>query len=354
METTNRPTATDLARQFERTPFAFDFFRAIRLVETRHASSARIGSSHHPREDPIRFGQNPSLVFAPSTIEAFRPAAEGRPGKMLVRFFGLFGPNGPLPRHLTEYAHDLQLQEKDSSLVEFCDIFHHRLISLFYRAWAVNQKNVDFDRAEAAEAEGMAISEDWTGPRFALYIGSFFGLGMESLRKRDTVSDWAKLYYSGRLSCQTRNAEGLGAIVQDYFGIPAQVQTFTGHWLELPQESVCRLGKSPDSGKLGETLIVGSRFWDCQLKFRIRLGPMTLAALHRLLPSGKSFQQLKDWVLNYVGEEFFWDMQLVLKASEVSQISLGQYGMLGWTTWLKTTPFSHDAEDVILDPLIRR
>ncbi len=66
---------------------------------------------------------------------------------MLVRFFGLFGPNGPLPIHLTEYAHERQLQAKDNTFVEFCNVFHHRLLSLFYRAWAVNQKSVDFDRA---------------------------------------------------------------------------------------------------------------------------------------------------------------------------------------------------------------
>ena len=44
---------------------------------------------------------------------------------------------------------------------------------------------------------------------------------------------------------------------------------------------------------------------------------MSFAELQRLLPIGKSFRQLKCWVMNYVAEEFFWDMQLVLKAAEV-------------------------------------
>jgi type VI secretion system protein ImpH len=349
METKNRPTTSDLAKQLEQTPFAFDFFRAVRLLESRQGSSERrVGSSHDPREDRIRFGQSPSLAFAPSTLESFRAGESGQPGKILVRFFGLFGPNGPLPLHLTEFAHQQQLQAKDNTLVEFCNIFHHRLLSLFYRAWAANQKAVDFDRAGDTPTASLR-SENWSGPRFALYIGSLFGLGMESLRDRDEISDWAKLFYSGRLSCQARNAEGLGAIVQDYFGIPTEIGTFFGHWFDLPPNSVCRLGESLETGTLGVTAIVGSRFWDCQLKFRIRLGPMKLAELQRLLPIGKSFRQLKCWVLTYVAEEFFWDVQLVLKAEEVPEMCLGKAGLLGWTTWLKSKPFERDADDLVVN-----
>jgi type VI secretion system protein ImpH len=350
METSDRATPTDLVDQFEQTPFAFDFFRAIRLLEAQNPTSTRVGTSLDPREDPMRFGQTPSLAFAPSALEAFRRGQNGRPGKMLVRFFGLFGPNGPLPIHITEYAHERQLQAHDRTFVEFCDVFHHRLLSLFYRAWAVNQKSVDFDRAGQV-TEQFARTENWTGPRFPLYIGSFFGLGMPSVRYRDEISDLAKLFYSGRLTCQTRNAEGLGAIVQDYFGIPTQIQSFMGQWLELPPANICKVGDSPASGSLGVTTIVGSRFWDCQLKFRIRLGPMSFSELQRLLPVGESFRRLKCWVMNYVAEEFFWDVQLVLKATEVPEISLGQAGLLGWTSWLKSMPFTHDADDVVLNPM---
>ena len=129
-----------------------------------------------------------------------------------------------------------------------------------------------------------------------------------------------------------------------------EIQTFFGKWLELPPASVCKMGDSPASGTLGVTTIVGSRFWDCQLKFRIRLGPMSFAELQRMLPIGKSYRQLKCWVMNYVAEEFFWDMQLVLKAAEVPEISLGQAGLLGWTSWLKSVPFTRDADDVVLNP----
>ncbi len=331
-----RKKTTDLIQALHEKPFGFDFFRAVRLLEASFRRWPRLGESLSPRQDPIRFKQRPSLAFAPSTIDQFEPATDDGPAKLFVNFVGLFGPNGPLPLHITEYAHDRLTNARDGTLVGFCDIFHQRTLSLFYRAWAVNQKSADLDRPEDS--------------RFALYIGSLFGIGMESLRDRDAVSDWAKLFYSGRLVGQTRNAEGLQAIIQDYFAMPTVIETFSGHWMTLPEGSVCRLGATPETGTLGVTAIVGSRIWDCQLKLRIRLGPMTLADLSRLLPTGASFRRLKTWVLNYLNEEFFWDAQLVLQREEVPETCLGRAGLLGWTTWLKSVPFAHDAEDLILNP----
>ena len=48
--------------------------------------------------------------------------------------FGLFGPNGPLPVHMTEYARERIYHHQDTSLSAFADLFHHRLALLFYRA----------------------------------------------------------------------------------------------------------------------------------------------------------------------------------------------------------------------------
>ncbi len=55
-------------------------------------------------------------------------------------------------------------------------------------------------------------------------------------------------------------------------------------------------------------------------------------------------------MLNYCGEHFFWDVQLVLAAAEVPATRLGAAGRLGWDTWLKTQPFTRDADDLILNP----
>ncbi len=173
---------------------------------------------------------------------------------------------------------------------------------------------------------------------------------MESLRNRDEVPDRAKLYFSGRLACQTRNAEGLGAILQDFFGVRTEILEFFGTWMNIPEANQCRLGESPETGSLGKTAIAGSRKFEGQLKFRIRMGPMKLAKLRSLVPSGKAFQRIKAWVLNYVGYEYRWDLQCVLEEREVQPACLGKSGQLGWTCWTISRPVPDDAIDAIFDP----
>ena len=337
METSTRKTTTDLIAALVANPTAFDFFRAVRLLEAKHVDRPRIGTSIDPREDPVRFGQRPSLAFARSTIEAFTDGG-AQPHDLFVNFLGLFGPNAPLPLHITDYARDREANAKDETITAFLNIFHHRLLSLFYRAWAVNQKNVDLDRPERAN--------------FPRFVGSFFGLGMSELRHRDAISDWAKLYYSGWLSGQTRNAEGLETILRDYFQMPVRIVSFLGHWLKLPEHSVCRLGEAPETGTLERSAVIGSRVWDCQLKFRVRIGPVDLAQLQRLLPGTETYVRMQCWVRGYSGDEFLWDMQIVLKKEEVPAVQLGMAGQLGWTSWIKSKPSEQDAEDLILEPKV--
>ena len=120
--------------------------------------------------------------------------------------------------------------------------------------------------------------------------------------------------------------------------------------MKIPKENQCRMGESAETGSLGVNAVVGERKYEVQLKFRIRMGPMELTDLQRLVPVGDSFRRLKDWILNYINQEFVWDLQCVLKADAVPVVSLGQGAMLGWTTWLKSKPFTRDADDPIFDP----
>jgi type VI secretion system protein ImpH len=336
MASTSGPTANSLIEELAEEPYRFDFFRALRLLQAKCPDVPRIGYAASPAQEPVRFAQNPSLAFAPSTIESVRHRPTQPKPEVSVHFFGLFGPNGPLPLHLTEYARERQLHAGDHTFTAFANVFNHRLLSFFFRAWADNQKALDLDRP--------------ADQRFAAYIGSFFGLGMQELQNRDALADHAKLYFSGRLASQARNAEGLGAIIEDYFGVRTEVQAFHGRWMALPAENQCRLGESTRTGSVGQTTIVGSRFWDCQLSFRIRMGPMRLNDFARLLPDGQAFQRLQCWVRNYTGDELFWDVQLVLLRDEIPSTQLGKAGRLGWTTWLKTQASKQDSEDLVLRP----
>lgn len=325
-----------LLRELQEKPHEFGFFQAVRRLENLHRDKPRLGASGHAADDPVRLTQEPSMAFAPATLASFTPGGN-RPPRLASYFFGLLGPNGPLPLHLTEYARDRQRNVGDATFVRLLDMFHHRLLSLFYRAWAIHQPAVSFDRPE--------------DDRFAAYVAALFGLGMASLRGRDAFPDLARLRYAGLFAGQTRHREGLSAILRDFFRMPAVIHEFTAGWLHLGEDMRWRLGRSRESGTLGRSATIGARVWSCHHKFRIAFGPLTLAQYLRLLPGGDSLKRLVPLVRSYVGDELEWDVNLILKREEVPPLQLGQGGRLGWTTWLTAPPRSRDADDLRLNPL---
>ena len=187
-------------------------------------------------------------------------------------FLGLFGPQGPLPLHLTDYVRQRIHNAKDPTFARFADVFHHRILSLFYRAWASSRPTVNFDRPDS--------------DRFGDRVAATFGLGTPSLRGRDAVPDIGKLHYAGHLACQTRHAEGLTALLTDFFRLPVALDEFVGHWLMLPEDCRWRLGESPDTGAMGLTATIGGRVWDRQYKFRLVFGPLGIDDFERMLPGG--------------------------------------------------------------------
>jgi type VI secretion system protein ImpH len=339
MASDHRPKAdlVALISALEREPYRFDFFQALRWLENLNAEKPRLGSSMRAVDEPVRLGQEPATIFPPATIAGFKPGQTGRPPRMSVHFLGLLGPNGPLPLHLTEYARDRLRNAGDPTFARFLDVFNHRMLCLFYRAWAQVRPTVSLDRPE----------ED----RFGAYVESLFGIGMPAYRERDAMPDLAKRHYAGHLSCQTRHTDGLRSILGGFLGLPVSIEELVGHWLPLPGDCHWRLGESPATGSLGISTIVGSRVWDRQAKFRIRIGPVDLTDYERLLPGGMSLERVVAVVRNYVGDQLAWDLNLVLKQAEVPPIRLGTSGRLGWTTWLTSRPLARDGDDLLLNAM---
>lgn len=307
-------------RQLEDEAGNFDFYAALRRIECTYPDQPRIGQSAHPQDDAVRFAQNISLAFEPAMIASYRQG--GPVPKMAVNFFGLCGANGPMPIHFSEYVRDRMRHHDDPTLAGFLNMFHHRLISLMYRAWSTAQPTVSFDRP--------------TGDRFSAYVGSFAGLAEASLQQRDSVPDLAKLQYAGHLAARNRNAAGLTAMLSDFFKLPVRIEQFVGHWMTLPDDSRCRLRSGIEAQVLGQTTLLGSQVWNCQHKFRIEIGPLDLAQFRQMLPGSASATRLVDWVRNYLGLAFDWDVRLILKKQEVPRLALGRGASLGWTTWLSS------------------
>lgn len=318
-------------------PWSVGFFQALRLIECLYPESPRLGTSRRPADDPVRLAQHPALSFESASLTSFEPREDDRPYRLTVRLLGLLGPNGPLPLHLTDYAQERLQKFKDPTFSRFLDVFHHRMLSLFYRAWANNEPTVSYDRPDS--------------DRFADYVGSLSGLGMTSLMHRDEISDRTKRYYCGHLSCQTKHPEGLQAMIREYFGTPAELSEFTGEWVPIPSADILRLGYGQDVGMLGISTILGAEFWCCQHKFRIVLGPLGYDQYESFLPGGNRIRHLATLVKNYSGDELAWDVMLVLKREEVPPLCLDGRYRLGWTTWLGERQVQTDADDLVLNVL---
>jgi type VI secretion system protein ImpH len=339
----------DLLGAIRRVPEDYDLFQVLRRVEAAAPESPRLGQSARPSQDPVRLGQQPSLVFSPRTIAAVtaskRDEQDGEqpvPDRIETYSFGLFGPNGPLPLHLTEYAYSRMTNDRDETMARFADMFHHRMLSFFYRAWALSEPAVSHDR-----------KEDDT---FAESLAALAGLGMPAMRGRDRMPDLVKLHYTGRLASHTRNAEGLQAILEGYFDVPVSIREFVPSWVALPAGSLSRLGHEPRTGRLGKGLSIGSRVRVHHHRFRIVVGPLRFQAYQRLLPGGDALDTLLDIVRNYIGDELEFEYNLVLQRREVPALKLGGQGRLGWTTWLGRRRAQSDARDLVkaIFPTLRK
>jgi len=319
--------------------FEYSFFQAVRLLHLLLADRPGVGRIAKPEEEPVRFKVRQSLEFPASAIHDI--SLEADPPSMTVAFIGLTGVQGALPHHYTQHIL-ARAQSKDFAMAEFFDLFNHRLVSLFYRAWEKHHFPVRFQFA----------ASKYETDEFTQYLFDWIGLGTDGLRGRQAMRDVALLRYAGLFGQKPACSSALRSILRDYFGVPVEIEEFVGDWYRLSEDDQCDLSGSGLSNQLDGGAIAGDAVWDPQARFRVRLGPLTLDRFLAFLPDGQAVTELRDLVRFYVGPVLQFDMQLVLKAEEVPWCRLGDEGpggpLLGWCGWLKTEEFVHDAGDVVV------
>ncbi len=204
-------------------PCHFQFFQAVRLLERIGAGRQPVGEFVNPESEAVRFSTHNSLSFPASQIQEIDWPVEGPP-RMAVNFMGLTGPQGALPFTYTELILE-RIRARDTTLEAFFDVFNHRMISLFYRAWEKYRPAVGYER-------------DQDDP-LSNHLMALVGLGTGGLRDRQPFPDQALLYYSGLLSLQPRSAIALAQILEDYFEVPVEIEQFVGAWYALDEKNQC-------------------------------------------------------------------------------------------------------------------
>lgn len=337
------PTAVEehspLPARLSESAFEYRFFQAVRMLQALSPDRKPVGRFADPQTEAVRFSSHQSLSYPPSEIYGLRERP-GQPPKLEVNFMGVTGPVGELPVVFTAHVME-RMRAKDFTTAEFFDIFNHRLISLFYRAWEKYRFTVSYERGE----DGGIVH----------HLLDFAGIGTEGLQNRQAVSDRTLAYYAGLLSQKPRSAQTLKQILEDHFDVAVEVIQFVGAWRRLEESSQCRLDDDESfanvSTELGVGAVAGDEVWDAQSTVRLKLGPMPLARYLEFLPNGSAYPALNAVLRFYAGLEFDFEIQLVLKREDAPGCCLGAEGdaapQLGWLTWVKSVPMDRDPNDTV-------
>lgn len=322
----SQPLKERLCREF----YKFSFFQAVHLLETFSQDSQALGSGLEPEKEAVRFSVKPGLTFPAADITSLEGGDEGSPPQMSVAFMGLIGPSGVLPYWYTELALE-RVRQKDFGLTTFLDIFHHRLISLFYLAW-----------------KKQRFPENYTSggqDRLTGYLLSLCGLGTPGLSNKIGLPPESLAFYTGLLSMPSPTAVGIEAAVSYLSGVTAEVAQFVERIIPLSPEDHTRIGMA--NARLGEDALCGSYVWDCETKFRVDLGPMGYDDFKRFLPGGAMLKPIFSLVRYRAGIEYEFDLKIILSRDEVPPCMLGGDSLLGMTSWL-LKPGTKSEEDLYI------
>ncbi|PVZ81816.1 type VI secretion system baseplate subunit TssG [Serratia sp. S1B] len=332
-EFTQQTLAQMMARWIhEDMPWKCDFTSLMRTLSARTADAPVPGMAARPTIERHVIGQSAQMVFSPREVDSLSFSDD----KVNIQLFslGVWGAQGAMPLHLSELVWS-RSEQHDHGLQDFVDIFHHRALSMLWRAWFISQDTASLDRPN-----------DET---FAFYIGSLIGLDPAELRD-SPLPLHARLASSAHLIRESRNPEGLEGALCYYFGIPVSLEEFAPHWIHFSHEETSILGAPECAMLLGDGAVLGETIQDRQHKFRLTLGPLTLEQYERFSPWGADLSVLCEWVRNFVGYEYAWDVQLILNADEVPTSTLEGTHQLGYVSWLKSEEATAPVSGMSFEP----
>ena len=242
--------------------YEFDFFQAVRLLMQLHSERREGGTTYRP-EEMVRFSVENTLAFPASAIASIEDDLEGGPSRMKITFMGMTGPEGVLPAAYTEIAVDCAAFG-DKAYADFLDLFNHRLIWLFYRAWEKHHFAIGYERSRLDGSDQDA---------FTSYLFDLIGMGTPGLKRRMPIWDQALLRYAGLISQRPHSAETLRTLLHDYFRVPVEIEQLLGKWHSLETSELCFLGSGESNSQLGRGAVAGDAAWTRQTLVRVMFGP---------------------------------------------------------------------------------
>lgn len=332
--------------------YEFEFFQAARLLAQLFPHRKSVGGTSRPADEFARFvtiangngldEARLSMAFPASAVHDIEGAPNSPEApRMTVSFMSLTGTQGVLPLYYTERILASKAA-KDNALAAFFDLFNHRLVSLFYRAWEKHRPAVLYEIAAIRSRQLDAFTQ---------YLFDLIGMGTRGLRGRLRTQDESLLLYAGLIAQRPHSASALRGVLRDYFSLPVEIDQCVGSWYELEESDRCYLSEDLERNQLGVGSFIGDEVWDPQARFRIRLGPVSLTRFIEFLPDGPAMAKLVELTRYFIVQAMVFDVQVFLRAADVPYCRLDDKGVdaprLGCMSWLKTSAFETDAGESV-------
>jgi type VI secretion system protein ImpH len=324
-----------------------NFIRFCELLELAAPDAPPLGTTDSPAADPIRFRSRAQLGFPGREIDAVRYDSDNlaaRPS-VVTTFLGLYGVDARMPAYFVDEV--AQNRDGAERLSAFLDLFHHRVITQYYRVARKYRYPVGFRR-------------DGTDP-VSRYLLSFAGFGFSTSTRIGTsasgppaaaeqqesssarrqfseVADKRRLLSMLGLAMQkTRTAEGLAGVLRH--AVPdatIAVEEFHPVWREVD---------AVEPAALGEQCLLGRGFYDRANTVRVVITPASREMVLALVPGQPAHREVMALLRFYLGYESEADLEMHVRPDLMPKPMLEpRQANLGFTAQLEA-PARSAADD---------
>lgn len=355
MATPNRRKISPLAKKVESSPWRFDFFQLVKLLESETNASNEVGDFTPVQDESIKFITNPQLNFEPSAVKQVRSTTKANvqnnditkehlQKELEVNFWGLNGSAGTLPYHYSELITQ-RIRNNDHALKDFVDIFNHRSLSLFYKAW---QKHRPWLQHPSKDAP---ISKYKINQHQAILKGLTGLSGEHNASFNKPEGAW--LNYSGFASARVSSASMLKHAINHHFGLSVRLNEFKGQWEHMPPDVRTRLSDRKSNGMnniLGVSALLGARCWNAQNRFEVEIVEIEYKQFMTFSPGSEKLNALYEFIKFKVGTELDFDLTLKVQKSKLypASFKVGKQPQLGWNSRLESRSKNNNETDDII------
>lgn len=286
------------------------------------------------------------MSFPPSQIEALSIDADAleTPHAPAVRrlrriritpaFMGFLGVNGVLPYDYTATIAAQIAFDKNEAGRAFFDTFSHRMMTLFYRAWAAChiESGRDADNRDRFLDAHLALAGKQQRPQPAPTDAA-----------ATAIPDEVVARYAALIRHRPMQGDMLAGVLADYFGVPVRCQPLVGSWARLGAAHRTVLGVQ--NNVLGFGNMLGERYWRRDALVRLWLGPLNRADFDRFLPDGSAASALRQMLALFAIPAVAFEVRPMLRAADVAPAGLGTNTRLGYGSVLLTAPSATDHDD---------